>query len=66
MGRILSRNLIADAEGNLYGTTYHGGEGCNSGCDTVFKLNLGSMENGRRASYTGLEAVVMAFSHMPV
>jgi len=33
-------NLIIDSSGNLYGTTYEGGEGCNgSGCGLVFKLS---------------------------
>ncbi len=34
--------LMQDTDGNLYGTTYVGGTGCNgSGCGTVFKLALG-------------------------
>lgn len=31
-------SLIADANGNLYGTAYAGGTGCDGGCGTVFKL----------------------------
>lgn len=31
-------NLIFDAKGNLYGTTYAGGSGCVFGCGTVFEL----------------------------
>ena len=32
-------DLVADADGNLYGTTESGGTGCNgSGCGTVFEL----------------------------
>jgi len=41
-GAYPSSGLIADAAGNLYGTTrYGGGIGCNGyGCGTVFKLSL--------------------------
>ncbi len=38
-------NLVLDAAGNLYGTTYSGGDyagGCGDGCGTVFKLTRGS------------------------
>jgi hypothetical protein len=38
-------NLILDAAGNLYGTTYDGGDyagGCGYGCGTVFKLTRGN------------------------
>jgi uncharacterized repeat protein (TIGR03803 family) len=31
-------NLIADTNGNLYGTTYQGGGTCPDGCGTVFKV----------------------------
>lgn len=40
-------NLILDTAGNLYGTTYYGGDyagGCGYGCGTVFKL---TRENGK-------------------
>jgi uncharacterized repeat protein (TIGR03803 family) len=30
--------LTFDKDGNLYGTTYGGGQGCESGCGTVFEL----------------------------
>jgi uncharacterized repeat protein (TIGR03803 family) len=32
--------LVSDQQGNLYGTTFTGGESpnCNGGCGTVFKL----------------------------
>jgi uncharacterized repeat protein (TIGR03803 family) len=32
--------VIADSDGNLYGTTETGGEGCNDGCGTIFKLSV--------------------------
>ncbi len=33
-------NLVADKSGNLYGTTYFGGNGaCGNGCGTVFKID---------------------------
>jgi uncharacterized repeat protein (TIGR03803 family) len=34
--------LIADAAGNLYGTTYYGGDtaSCPGGCGTVFQLTV--------------------------
>src|SRR5271157_287744 len=37
-------NLILDTAGNLYGTTYYGGDygSCGYGCGTVFKLTRGS------------------------
>jgi len=38
-------NLILDTSGNLYGTTYYGGDysgGCGYGCGTVFKLTPGN------------------------
>jgi len=31
--------LIADSEGNLYGTTEGGGKGCGTGCGVVFELS---------------------------
>jgi uncharacterized repeat protein (TIGR03803 family) len=37
--------LIADSAGNLYGTTYYGGDSavaCSGGCGTVFKVNIKS------------------------
>ncbi len=40
--------LIADAEGNLYGTTYHGGKpGCGqpTGCGTIFKITPDGQES---------------------
>ena len=38
-GRIPYAGLIADAAGNLYGTTAYGGSrNCQSGCGTVFKI----------------------------
>jgi uncharacterized repeat protein (TIGR03803 family) len=44
-GRYPYSNLIADANGNFYGTTYAGGEGaCPSGCGTVFKLKTDGTE----------------------
>src|ERR1700733_291333 len=45
--------LVIDAEGNLYGTTYEGGNTCNSlpySCGTVFKVTP-----------SGTESVVYAF-----
>jgi len=39
-GSLPMGGLIADPEGNMYGTSYSGGDGCRpSGCGTVFKLN---------------------------
>jgi uncharacterized repeat protein (TIGR03803 family) len=39
-------DLIADAEGNLYGTTYTGGLGdCDGGCGTVFKVTPDGQES---------------------
>ncbi len=36
---LFAAGLIADQAGNLYGTTWEGGKGCNgAGCGTVFKL----------------------------
>lgn len=33
-------NLVMDAQGNLYGTSYSGGDGpCEYGCGTVFELS---------------------------
>jgi uncharacterized repeat protein (TIGR03803 family) len=32
-------DLILDAAGNLYGTTFYGGRGCAAGCGVVFRLN---------------------------
>jgi uncharacterized repeat protein (TIGR03803 family) len=60
-----SGNLIQDAVGNLYGTTYYGGTGnCNDGdgkgCGTVFKLDeagkltmLHSFTGGADGAYPG-------------
>jgi uncharacterized repeat protein (TIGR03803 family) len=37
--------LVADSAGNLYGTTYVGGIGCNGqGCGTVYKINPSGTE----------------------
>ena len=48
-GRKPEAGVIADAAGNLYGTTYYGGAGCD--CGTVFKL-----------APTGTETVLHAFN----
>lgn len=39
-GATPSGGLLADAEGNLYGATYHGGgsRGCHGGCGTIFRV----------------------------
>lgn len=39
--------VVRDAAGNLYGTTFFGGAGCDilvGGCGTVFKINTGGQE----------------------
>ena len=36
--------VVLDAAGNVYGTTYYGGAGCNGGCGVVFRL---SQSNGQ-------------------
>ena len=44
-GRSPQAELIRDAAGNLYGTTYAGGGGvCPNGCGTVFKLDMAGTE----------------------
>lgn len=48
-------NLVADADGNLYGTTSEGGAGCS--CGTIFKLTL----TGSRPVYS----VVYRFQGAP-
>jgi uncharacterized repeat protein (TIGR03803 family) len=48
-------DLIADADGNLYGTTYSGGIGdCDGGCGTVFKVTP-----------DGQESILYAFAGAP-
>jgi uncharacterized repeat protein (TIGR03803 family) len=45
--------LVADAAGNLYGTTYYGGDpACSSGCGTVFKIAADGTETVLHA-FTG-------------
>jgi uncharacterized repeat protein (TIGR03803 family) len=38
-GELPMGGLVMDAAGNLYGTTYQGGDGCTSSCGTVFELS---------------------------
>ena len=46
--------LLADAAGNLYGTTYGGGTGtsCVQGCGTVFELSVPASFTGGQATRT--------------
>jgi hypothetical protein len=50
-GRYPDSGLIADAAGNLYGTTHSGGAGtsCVQGCGTVFELTMPMSFTGGRA-----------------
>jgi uncharacterized repeat protein (TIGR03803 family) len=51
--------LVQDAKGNLYGTTYNGGAGCNGfDCGTVFKLSPKGKE-------TVLHAFALSDGHYP-
>jgi uncharacterized repeat protein (TIGR03803 family) len=56
-----SGDLIADPAGNLYGTTYYGGAGCNGvGCGVVFKLSPPAKGQSRWT-----ERVLFAFDDGP-
>ena len=50
--------LVADAAGNLYGTTYAGGDYCSyasdSGCGTVFKLDIKTLKETVLYRFTGV------------
>jgi len=52
-------SLAMDAKGNMYGTTYQGGndETCGGGCGTVFKLTAARIVNTRRVLFTACRAV---------
>jgi len=52
--------LIADANGNLYGTTEAGGDGCSAGCGTVFEITPAGKESvlyGFRGGSDGISPV---------
>lgn len=50
-GGFPASGLLPDGAGNLYGTTYYGGNGCPGGCGTVFKVDA-----------AGIETVLYSFS----
>jgi uncharacterized repeat protein (TIGR03803 family) len=56
-GAMPEAGLIADASGNLYGTTISGGDtnACTEGCGTVFKVTPGGQESVLYAFHYGAD-----------